>query len=104
MLLIGKMKKRKTGRKRDKEGGKEQEKEKKEKQRGGRRKNNKLNILHVQCKKHYHFYFIKEKNGTINIFDPDLLIYLYLKCVKRNFRSFFLTLHATHLLRKDKVK
>lgn len=35
MLLIGKMKKRKTGRKRDKEGGKEQEKEKKEKQRGG---------------------------------------------------------------------
>lgn len=61
MLLIGKMKKRKTGGKEIRKEGRS--KRKRKGKMGGKRKNNKLNILHVQCKKHYHFYFIKEKTG-----------------------------------------
>ena len=49
MLLIGKMKKRKTGGKEIRKEGRS--KRKRKGKMGGKRKNNKLNILHVQCKK-----------------------------------------------------
>lgn len=49
------------------------------------------------------FYFLKEKNQTVNIFYLDLLIHLHLKCTKINIRSFLLIFNATLLLRKDKI-